>query len=56
MKEASEEQAIRAADNGSLERLKASVREYRTPLEPVDVEDWEALGLEDDTATLGGGA
>ncbi len=51
---ASKEQATRAADNGPLERLRDSVREYIAPLEPVGVEDWEALGLEDDTATQGG--
>jgi len=39
-----------------LERLRGSVREYRTPFEPVGVEDWVALGLEDDTATPGGSA
>ena len=53
---ASEKQVTRAADNGPLERLRASVREYIAPFEPVGAENWEALGLEDDTATQGGGA
>ncbi|PAU73985.1 hypothetical protein [Halomonas salipaludis] len=39
-----------------LERLRGSVREYRSPFEPVGVEDWAALGLEDDTATPGSSA
>jgi len=38
------------------ERLKDSVREYRAPFEPVGIEDWAALELENDTATPGGGA
>lgn len=37
-------------------RLKGSVRGYHEPFEPVGVEDWEVLGLEDDTATPGGSA
>lgn len=49
---ASEEQATRTADTGPQERLRASVREYIAPFEPVGAEDWEA----DDTATQGGGA
>jgi len=39
-----------------VERLKGSVQGYQEPLEPVGIDDWEALGLEDDMATRGGGA
>lgn len=39
------------AAGGPLERLKGSVHEYHEPFDPVSVKDWEALGLEDDTAT-----
>ncbi len=53
---ASEEQAPRAADSGPLERSRASVSEYIAPFEPVGIEDWEALNLEDDTDTSGGSA
>jgi len=56
MTQASREQAPRAGDTGPLERLRASVSKYIAPLEPVGAEDWKALGLEDDTATQGGGA
>lgn len=37
-------------------RLKGSVQDYSEPFEPVGVEDWEVLGLEDDMGTTGGGA
>ena len=37
-------------------RLKGSVQWYHEPFEPVGVEDWEALGIEDDTDTPGGSA
>ncbi|GHB15556.1 hypothetical protein [Modicisalibacter luteus] len=30
-----------------LERLKVSVRQYARPFEPVGVEDWAALDLDD---------
>jgi len=39
-----------------VERLKGSVQGYQEPFEPVGIEDWEALNLEDDMTTPGGGA
>jgi len=39
-----------------VERLKGSVQEYSGPFEPVGVEDWEVLGLEDDMSAAGGSA
>jgi len=39
-----------------LERLKGSVQGYQEPFEPVGLEDWEALDLEHDMTTPGGGA
>lgn len=43
--------AEEAAPDSPRERLKGSVQEYSEPFEPVGVEDWEVLGLEDDTDT-----
>lgn len=48
--------AERATPDSPRERLKGSVHGYHEPFEPVGVEDWEALDLEDDTATSGGDA
>lgn len=45
-----------AAPDSPRDRLKGSVQEYLEPFEPVGIEDWEALGLEDDTETPGGSA
>ena len=39
-----------------VERLKGSVQGYQEPFEPVGIDDWEALDLEDDMTTPGGGA
>lgn len=45
-----------AAPDSPRERLKGSVQEYHQPFEPVGIEDWDALDLEDDMTTLRGGA
>lgn len=45
-----------AAPDSPRERLKGSVQGYQEPFEPVGIEDWEALDLEDDMTTSGGGA
>ena len=44
--------AEEAAPDSPRGRLKG----YHEPFEPVPVEDWEALGLGDDTDTPGGSA
>ncbi|MGE4535303.1 hypothetical protein [Halomonas sp.] len=46
----------RAIPDSPRGRLKGSVQEYSEPFEPVGVDDWEVLGLEDDMATRGDGA
>jgi hypothetical protein len=45
-----------AAPDSPQERLKGSVQGYQEPFEPVGIEDWEVLDLEDDMTTPGGGA
>lgn len=61
-KENAQKRRIRMRENitrSPLADLKDSVREYHEPFEPVQVEDWEALGLkdlEDDTITPRSGA
>lgn len=45
-----------SAPDSPRERLKCSVQGYQEPFEPVGIEDWEALDLEDDMTTPGGGA
>lgn len=45
-----------AAPDNPRERLKGSVQGYHEPLEPVGIDDWDALDLEDDMTTPGGGA
>lgn len=46
----------RAIPDSPRGRLKGSVQGYHEPFEPVGVEDWEVLGLEDDMGTAGGSA
>lgn len=35
------------ANGGPLQRLKGSVGKYELPFEPVSVDDWEAIQLEE---------
>ncbi|MBZ0331015.1 hypothetical protein KZO25_11885 [Halomonas sp. ANAO-440] len=46
----------RVIPDNPREHLKGSVQGYHEPFEPVGIEDWEALDLEDDTDTSGGSA
>ncbi|APX91768.1 hypothetical protein BWR19_01755 [Halomonas sp. 1513] len=46
----------RAIPDSPHERLKGSVQGYQEPFEPLGIEDWEVLDLEDDMTTPGGGA
>ena len=46
----------RAMPDSPRGRLKGSVQGYHEPFEPVGVEDWEVLGLEDDMGRAGGSA
>ena len=46
----------RAIPDSPPGRLKGSVQGYQEPFEPVGIDDWEALDLEDDMTTPGGGA
>lgn len=56
IRENGEPRIERAIPDSPRGRLKGSVEGYHEPFEPVGVEDWEVLGLEDDMATPGGDA